>query len=122
MSFIYRSIKNYTWWYYTRTSIRYGFILKLALDHNIEQGKGYWEFNNSLLKDNSYIKIVKETISEVKQTYLANDNGNNENTQEEEFNNNDQLFLETLLLMIRGNTIKYSFFLKKKRNSNNTKK
>ena len=90
-----------------------GIILELTLDHDIERGKGYWKFNNSLLKDNSYIKIVKETISEVKQTYLANDNGNNENTQQEEFNINDQLFLETLLLMIRGNTIKYSSFKKK---------
>ena len=49
----------------------------------------------------------------MKQTYLANDNGSNENTQQEEFNINDQHFLETLLLMIRGNTIKYSSFKKK---------
>ena len=49
----------------------------------------------------------------MKLTDLANDNGNIENTQLEEFNINDQLFLETLLLMIRGNTIKYSSFKKK---------
>ena len=50
----------------------------------------------------------------MKQTYLADNNRNNEDTQQSEFNINDQLFLETLLLMIRGNTIKYSSFKRKK--------
>ena len=57
-----------------------GIILDLTLNHNIERGKGDWKFNNSLLKDNSYIKIVKETIAEVKQTYLDDNNRNNEDT------------------------------------------
>ena len=56
---------------------------------------------------------MKETIAEVKQTYLDDKNRNNEDTQQSKFNINDQLFLETLLLMIRGNTIKYSSFKKK---------
>ena len=37
------------------------------------------------------------------------------NLDEIQFNINDQLFLETLLMMIRGNTIKYSSEKKKKR-------
>ena len=49
----------------------------------------------------------------MKQIYLDDNNRNNEDTQQSEFNINDQLFLETLLLMIRGNTIKYSYFKKK---------
>ena len=49
----------------------------------------------------------------MKQTYLDDNNKNNEDTQQSELNINDQLFLETLLLMIRGNTIKYSSFKKK---------
>ena len=44
-------------------------------------------------------------------------NGNDENIANDEiqFNINDQLFLETLLMMIRGNTIKNSSEKKKKR-------
>ena len=44
-------------------------------------------------------------------------NGNDVNIANDEiqFNINDQLFLETLLMMIRGNTIKYSSEKKKKR-------
>ena len=39
-----------------------GILLDIILDYNIERGKGYWKFNNTLLKDNNYIKMVKETI------------------------------------------------------------
>ena len=44
-------------------------------------------------------------------------NGNDENIANDEiqFNINDQLFLETLLVMIRGNTIKNSSEKKQKR-------
>ena len=33
--------------------------------------------NNSLLKDSTYIQIVKYTISDVKQTYAANNSDEN---------------------------------------------
>ena len=56
-------------------------------------------------------KIVKDTISEVKQTYTTNKNKDNTDAEHIKFNINDQLFLETL--MIRGNTIKYSSYKKK---------
>ena len=88
-----------------------GVTLELKLNEN-ERGRGYWKFNNSLLKDHSYIQIVKDTISDVKQTYATNNNDNLDN-QQSEYSINSQLFLETLLLMIRGNTIKYSSFKKK---------
>ena len=88
-----------------------GVTLELTLNEN-ERGRGYWKFNNSLLKDHSYIQIVKDTISDVKQTYATNNNDNLDN-QQSEYSINSQLFLETLLLMIRGNTIKYSSFKKK---------
>lgn len=90
-----------------------GITLDLILNHNNERGRGYWKFNNSLLKDQHYIKIVKYTISEVKQTYKANKDNDNTDAEQIKFNINDQLFLETLLLMIRGNTIKYSSYKKK---------
>ena len=94
-----------------------GITLDLVFNYSNERGRGYWKFNNSLLKDQNYIKIVEDTISEVKQTYkLNNDNLDSEQT---ELSINDQLFLETLLLMIRGNTIK---FVHLKRNNNNKRK
>ena len=41
-----------------------GVILKLDF-YEQSRGKGYWKFNNSLLEDKNYIKIVKDTINEV---------------------------------------------------------
>ena len=84
----------------------------------MERGKGYWKFNKSLLKDMKYIDQVKDTIKEVKTTHSMNNENNIELISNEDlnFNINDQLFLETLLMMIRGNTIKYSSFKKNKTN------
>ena len=53
-----------------------GVLLKLDFFEQA-RGKGYWKFNNSLLKDKKYIKIVKDTINEVlslhlKETKVAN--------------------------------------------------
>ena len=100
-----------------------GVLLKLDFFEQA-RGKGYWKFNNSLLKDKKYIKIVKDTINEVlslhlKETKVANNenennNNNNDRDQNKEFIINDQLLLETILMMIRGETIKYSSFKKKK--------
>ena len=83
-----------------------GILLNLKLINN-EGGKGYWKFNNTLLKDPEYIQKVKETIEDVTRTYSVNPNDLNVN-EDIEFNINDQLFLETLMMMIRGMTIKYS--------------
>ena len=46
-----------------------GVLLTLKLQ-TTDKGRGYWKFNNSLLKHKEFIKIVKDTISEVKNTYL----------------------------------------------------
>ena len=75
-----------------------------------ERVKGYWKFYNSLLKDHNFLQTVNDTMPDVKQTYAANDNDDYLDTQETELSINDQLFLETLLLMLRGNAIKYSSF------------
>ena len=50
-------------------------LLKLKLQEN-ERGHGYWKFNNSLLKDTGYIKIVKDTNFDVKNTYRIPLNNN----------------------------------------------
>lgn len=99
-----------------------GIILKLKFQ-DTERGKGYWKFNNTLLKDKKYIDQVKNTIKEVKTTYCINNENNIEQMSNDDlnFNINDQLFLETLLMMIRGNTIKYSAFKKKLKNEQENK-
>ena len=81
-----------------------------------------------LLKEKDYITVVKETINEVKNTYIRKNNdmteeANTQNISNEqiEFTINDQLFLETLLLMIRGNSIKYSSLRKKKKQAEENK-
>ena len=73
------------------------------------------EFNNSLLKDKDYIKLVKQSIKEVTNTctYKINNNmqdtvnleeNNNENEaiEEDSYTINDQLLLEMIILAIRG--------------------
>ena len=92
-----------------------GIIVKLKLQEN-DRGKGYWKFNKTLLKDKKYIGEVTRTIKEVQKTYILN-NTEMENTTDDkiQFNINDQLFLETCLMIIRGNTIKYSSVKKRKK-------
>ena len=98
-----------------------GITLDLVFNYANERGRGYWKFNNSLLKDKNYIQIVKDTISEVKSTYTTNNNNEIPKVEQTEFSINDQLFLETLLLMIRGSTIKYSSFKKKQQQQDELK-
>ena len=71
-----------------------------------------------------YIEKIKKTIEEVKNKYVVNQNIDERvNTSNEniEFNINDQLFLETLLMIIRGNTIKYSSMKKREKNKKKKK-
>ena len=109
-----------------------GIFLKLNLNEN-ERGKCYWKFNNSLLKDRDYIRIVKKTIKDVVDTYKVdqqnninnndnNDDNNNNNGGNNEYTINGQMLLEMLLLMIREKkTIKYSSRKKKEREKQNKK-
>jgi hypothetical protein len=50
-----------------------------------ERGKGTWKFNNCLLQDEEYIKIVKDCIDKVIGQYKTEDN-------EIKFSIDDQLF------------------------------
>ena len=70
------------------------------------------------MKDKDYVSLIRNTNTDVKKTYVSNENNLNHGTisnEEIQFNINDQLFFETLLMMIRGNTIKYSSEKKKKK-------
>ena len=86
--------------------------LKFKFTDNIKRST-YWKFNNSLLRNKSYIPIVRKVISDVKKQYAALvyklDEIDNNPLTEIDFQINDQLFLEVLL----GKTISYSSYLKK---------
>ena len=73
----------------------------------LENAKPIWKFNNSLLSDREYVNIVKSVISQVKEQYRIED--------ENECVIDDQLFLEVLLMEIRGKTISYSSDIKKEK-------
>ena len=61
------------------------------------------------MSDREYVNVVKSVISQVKEQYRIED--------ENECVIDDQLFLEVLLMEIRGKTISYSSYIKKKRNN-----
>lgn len=82
------------------------------------RGRGFWKFNNSPLYDKEYVDIVKKIIHSVKIEYscLIYNRKNIETIKLDDiqFTINDQLFLDTLLMEIRGKTISYSSFKKRK--------
>ena len=41
-------------------------MMELEIAEDIELGRGYWKFNTSLLKDNDYTEMIKETIRTAK--------------------------------------------------------
>ena len=80
-------------------------------------GKGVWKFNNNLLKNKDYLKTINSVIDDEILKYatpvyqLEFLQGNYQNIS---FTINDDYFLEMLLLRMRGETIKFATFLKKK--------
>ena len=91
--------------------------LKIVIN-SFTKGPGLWKFNCSLLKDPKYIALVNETIDKEKLKYAVpvynHDSIPNINDEFLHLTINDNLFLEMLLLSIRGETIKYSSHVKKK--------
>lgn len=86
---------------------------------NFIKGKSYWKFNNSLLKDLEYVEEVKKVINRVKYQYASEIQNSNLDIKDMDIEDlklsiNSQLFLETLLFEIRGKTISYSTFKKRK--------
>ena len=86
-----------------------------------EKNSSFWKFNNSILKDQEYVKIIKKVIEDTKKQYIdtdqlecTDDNSiNNITNLNIKFNISDQLFLEVLLMEIRGKTISYTSYKKK---------
>ena len=84
--------------------------------NDFKRGHGLWKFNNSLLKDKDYVKEVKNCIQNLKQQYMIpvyNLEYILSNENDLQLTISDQLFLETLLMEIRGKTISYSSYKKK---------
>ena len=91
-------------------------ILNITFTH-FKKGKPLWKHNNSLLRDIDYLTIIKDKINEVKLQYALpvynTENINNIPSEKLQFTINNKLFLETLLVEIRGKSISYSCFKKK---------
>ena len=85
------------------------------------RGKGLWKFNNTLLYDLEYLALVKKVIQDVKQQYAVPvynlDNLKDIPDEDIQFSVNDQLFLETILVEIRGKTISFASYKKRQRNN-----
>ena len=94
-------------------------VLSLEINE-FKNGKGLWKFNTSLLKDKTYVEEVKKCINKVKEQYIIPIYNlefikNNINNDLLEFTISDQLFLEMILMEIRGKTISYSAYKKKQK-------
>ena len=82
-------------------------------DSDDERGSYLWKFNESLLNDNDYIQVITDSVTEVVSQYaipvystsFLTDPSKYEQVQ---FTIDVGLFYETLLMMLRGATIKYS--------------
>ena len=88
---------------------------------NISHGKSYWKHNNSLLTELEYLKTINKKILDVKKQYALPvyniDEIDNIPNTEIQFNINDQLFLDVLLMELRGQSISYASFKNKQRNN-----
>ena len=104
-------------------------ITTIEIDfRNFQRGRGFWKFNNSLLKDLEYLKRIKNSIKKVIKTYATNDITENfiDEASPEQLQNipctiNPQLLYDMIQLEIRGETIKYSAAIKKEKNSTQLK-
>ena len=94
-------------------------VLELQFS-NQKHGKGYWKFNNSLLNDIEYVNLINKKINNVILQYSLpvynRENIINIDRSELQFIIDDQLFMETLLMEIRGETISFSSNKKKAKN------
>ena len=82
-----------------------------------KMGKGTWKFNTRLLKDNDYLILIKKCIQEEYQRY-ATPVYDPQYIKSETYDNitltiDYDLFLEAILLRLRGETIKFACRKKK---------
>ena len=91
-------------------------ILSLKFN-NFVKHKPLWKHNNSLLNDSEYLRTMNKKIFEIKAQYAVPvynpDNIKDIPNQDIQFTISDQLFLEVLLMELRGQSISYSCYKKK---------
>ena len=95
-------------------------IMRLELIvSEFKQGKGIWKLNTSFLKNQDYLSVINKAIRDEIYKYALRiynlkflETDYLENAQ---LTINDSLFLETLLLRLRGESIKFSSQFKKTR-------
>ena len=84
--------------------------------NNFQHGKGLWKHNNSLLTDADYLEAINSKILEIKKQYCLPvynlENMDQIPDEELQFIINDALFLETLMMEIRGKSISYASYKK----------
>ena len=84
---------------------------------NFKHGKSFWKHNNSLLIDPVYLKQINKKILDIKPQYALHvynyEEMNNIQNEDVQFVINDHLFLDTLLLGVRGESISYASFKNK---------
>ena len=68
-------------------------VMNMIFTHH-ERGREFWKFNNSLLSDPTYVKLVKDCINETVDEHKIN--GDMEHPESLTFSINDQLLFETL--------------------------
>ena len=78
----------------------------------------YWKFNNSFLKDEVYVKTVKEKIEEITLNYIEKNEHSDTRIEDIDKTNckfilSDQVFFEILLMELRACTIIYEASKKK---------
>ena len=100
-------------------------LILLSLKFNkFSRGRSFWKFNNSLLRDRTYVTEIKNVINRVKEQYASPvENMLVRDISHKDLNItiNDQLFFKVLLMEIRGKTISYASFLKKQENKEEEK-
>ena len=86
--------------------------------NEFQYSSGLWKHDNALLAELDYINTINTKIEEIKKQYALPVYDRNHLKEipnsEIQFTINDQLFLKTLLMEIRGKSISYGSFRKKK--------
>ena len=86
--------------------------------NTFSQGRGVWKFNCSLLKHPEYLKLINEAIMTVKKQYVILDYNveylDAIPDSDTKFTITNNTFLETLLLKLRGESIKFASKIKKR--------
>ena len=79
---------------------------------NYKRGRGSWKFNNNLLKNSDFIKIIQDEITLIKKTYVLPvynlEEIQNIGDLNLELMISDSLFLDTMLCQLRGVIISFS--------------